>query len=149
MYRALRERIGLFESVVGSLQPILAQLPGKIGEAVLRGERQGVQDQVLAGVEETEGATFDIDAGIDEDIEMPERADSPLTMDYIDRVLSTPEQMTPGVQVRPLRERAYAVCAPGMAAEVRVTTNPKYYDAHADSMEFFSPGGVLFERVRS
>ena len=149
VYQALRERIGLFESVVGSLQPILAQLPGKISEAVLRGKRRGVRDAVLAGVREAEGATFDINAGMDEDMAMPERPDSPLTMDYIDRVLSTPELMTPGVEVRPLGAREYGVRAPGMAAEVRVTTDPDYYEAHADSLEFFSPGGVLFERVRS
>ena len=33
-------------------------------------------------------------------------------------------------------------------AEGRVTTDPAYYEEHADSLEFWSPGGVLFERVR-
>ena len=35
VYRALRNRIGLFESVVGRLQPILAQVPRAISDAVL------------------------------------------------------------------------------------------------------------------
>ena len=37
VYRVLRERIGLFETVVGRLQPILAQLPRTISDAVLSG----------------------------------------------------------------------------------------------------------------
>ena len=56
--------------------------------------------------------------------------------------------MTPGVNVRRLGKHDYAVRAPGMESEVRVTTDPEYYDAHAESVEFWSPGGVLFERVR-
>ena len=36
VYRALRKRIGLFESVVGRLQPILARLPRTISETVAR-----------------------------------------------------------------------------------------------------------------
>ena len=37
VYRVLRDRIGLFQSVVGRLQPILAQLPRTITAAVLAG----------------------------------------------------------------------------------------------------------------
>ena len=56
--------------------------------------------------------------------------------------------MAPGVRVRRLGKGEYAVLAPGMSAERRVTTDPAYYEEHADSLEFWSPGGVLFERVR-
>ena len=148
VYRALRGRIQLFESVVGPLQPILARLPGDIGKAVLRGERENVGGAVEASIDEVERGGFDIDAGLDDDIEMPERRDSPLTMDFLDRVLSTPSLMAPGVQVRRLGRGEYAVRAPGMEGEARVTTDPAYYEAHADSLEFWSPGGALFERVR-
>ena len=41
VYRALRTRIGLFESVAGRLQPILARLPGAISKAALRGAGGG------------------------------------------------------------------------------------------------------------
>ena len=148
VYRALRGRIRLFESVVGPLQPILARLPRVIGDAVLKGDRGSLGDAVVASVDEEEPGAFDIDAGVDDDIEMPERPASPLAMDYLDRVLSTPGLMAPGVRVRRLRKGEYAVLAPGMAAEARVTTDPAYYEEHADSLEFWSPGGVLFERVR-
>ncbi|MDE0055392.1 MAG: SNF2-related protein [Gammaproteobacteria bacterium] len=147
VYRALRGRIKLFESVVGPLQPILARLPGDIGMALLRGNRENIGEAVKARIDE-EGDGFDIDAGLEDDLKMPERGTSPLTMDYLDEVLSTPELMAPGVQVRRLGPREYGVRAPGMDAEARVTTDPAYYEAHADSLEFWSPGGALFERVR-
>ena len=148
VYRALRGRIQLFESVVGPLQPILARLPGDIGRAVLRGDRETVGGAVAVSIDEEVRGGFDIDAGLDDDIRMPERPASPLTMDFLDRVLSTPSLMAPGVQVRKLGRREYGVRAPGMDAEARVTTDPAYYEAHADSLEFWSPGGALFERVR-
>lgn len=147
VYLALKKRIDLFESVVGPLQPILSSLPRTIGEAVLRGDRERVGDAVAAKVDETP-VGFDIDAGLDEDIDMPARPASPLTLEYLNRVLTTPELMTPGVNVRRLGKRDYAVQAPGMKSAIRVTTDPKYYDAHAETVEFWSPGGVLFERVR-
>ena len=140
VYRALRARIGLFESVVGPLQPILARLPGDIGQAVLHGRREGMGDAVEASIDEHGPAKFDIDAGLDDEILMPERHASPLTMDFLDKLLSTPALMAPGVQVRRLGPREYAVRAPGMEREERVTTNPAYYDEHADSLEFCSPG---------
>ena len=148
VYRALRGRIRLFESVVGRLQPILSRLPRAIGDAVLKGERQGLGEAVAAGIEEDEHVAFDMDGSLDDKIEMPERPASPLTMDYLDQVLATPELMAPGVKVRRLGKNEYGVLAPGMSAEVRVATDPAFYDAHAESVEFWSPGGVLFERVR-
>ena len=41
VYRALRERIHLFETVVGRLQPILAQLPSTITSAALAKDAAG------------------------------------------------------------------------------------------------------------
>ena len=147
VYVALRGRIGLFESVVGPLQPILSRLSGDIGRAVLQRGRESVAEAVEAGIEGQDVA-FDIDAGIDDEIRMPERPESPLAMDFLDKVLSKPSLMTPGVQVRRLGRKEYAVRAPGMDGEQRVTTDPAYYEQHPDSLEFWSPGGVLFERTR-
>ena len=148
VYRALRGRIELFESVVGPLQPILARLPGDIARAVLRGDRGTVGGTVEARIRDEGSGGFDIDAGLDDDIGMPERLESPLTMEFLDKVVSTPSLMVPGVQVRRLGRREYGVRAPGMDGEARVTTDPAYYEAHADSLEFWSPGGTLFEQVR-
>lgn len=148
VYRALRDRISLFESVVGPLQPILSRLPRAIGDAVLKGDRQSLGEEVAAKIEEQQPTGFNMDAGIDDEIEMPDRPASPLTMGHLERILASPELMAPGVEVSRLGPADYAVRAPGMESQLRVTADPAYYDAHADSVEFWSPGGVLFERVR-
>ena len=75
---------------------------------------------------------------------MPERPEPPLTMDYLDGVIASPQLMPPGVRVRRLQAREYALQAPGMRQEVRVTTDAAYYEEHAGSVEFWSPGGVVF-----
>ena len=36
-----------------------------------------------------------------------------------------------------------------MEAEVRVTTNPDYYEEHAENVEFWSPGNPLFHAAMS
>lgn len=46
------------------------------------------------------------------------------------------------------RARSYAVLAPGMSQRVRVKTSPTHCDAQSGSVEFWSAGCVLFERVR-
>ena len=74
VYRALRERIGLFETVVGRLQPILAQLPRTISDAVLSGgdreraDRANIVDVIERRTREAETRGFDIDAALDEDL---------------------------------------------------------------------------------
>jgi len=71
-------------------------------------------------------------------------------MDFLDQVLFAVELMPLGlgVQVRSRGNRECAMRAPGMKDEVRVSTDPAYHEAHADSVEFWSPGGEMFERVR-
>ncbi len=150
VYRALRTRIGLFESVVGPLQPILAQLPRTISRTVLSGEnrdergRANVVDAIEQQAREAEGRGFDIDAVTDEDLAIPEQAPSPMTMDDLDRVIGTPGLMPPGFDVQQMGPREYSVLEPGMTERIRVTTNPAYYEAHAESLELWSPGNRLF-----
>ena len=74
VYRALRSRISLFESVVGRLQPILARLPRAISQAVLSGEdreRASVVDDIERQARDAEARGFDIDAVTEEDLAMP------------------------------------------------------------------------------
>ena len=150
VYRALRERIGLFETVVGRLQPILARLPGVISEAVLSGrEREEAERaRVVSGIEqqatESERSGFDIDAVTEEELTMPERPRSPVTMEDLDRVIGAPDLMPPGFDVQSMRNREYGLLAPGMTDRLRVTTDPGYFEEHAESMELWSPGNALF-----
>ena len=151
VYRALRERIGLFESVVGRLQPILARMPRAISEVVLsggRGSQTGRPPTWLTAIQqqtqEVEGKGFDLDAVTEADLAMPARPASPVTMDDLDRIIGRPDLMPPGADIQPLRQREYGLLAPGMKTPVRVTTDPEYFEENADSVEFWSPGSPLF-----
>ena len=166
VYRALRARINLFESVVGPLQPILARLPHTIAGAVLagggrRGRGAGAPAAGPAGVSDAGGRVdvveaierqvrdartggFDIDATVDTEVAMPARAPSPVAMEDLDRVVSSPDLMPPGTDVQPLGRREYGLLAPGMRERLRVTTDPAYYEEHAESVELWSPGSPLF-----
>ena len=150
VYRALRERIGLFESVVGRLQPILAKLPRTISQAVLSGEdrdareRANVVETIERQADEVTARGFDIDAATEDELLMPVRAPSPITMEDLDRVIGSPGLMPPSVDVQPMGPREYGLLAPGMTERLRVTTDPAYFEEHAESMELWSPGNTLF-----
>ena len=158
VYRALRDRIGLFESVVGRLQPILARMPRTISEAVLSGARrnqreatapgsgpgQALVDRIQQQAQKAEREGFDLDSVTEEDIAIPELPTSPLTMNDLDRIIGLPALMPPGTDIQPLGHREYGLLAPGMAEPLRVTTDPQYFEENADSLEFWSPGSPLF-----
>ena len=151
VYRALRSRIGLFESVVGRLQPILAELPQAITKAVLPESARSAQHSadLVADIERRAGEAqagdgFDIDAALTDDLTFPERPPSPLTMEDLDRVIASPDLMPQGTDIRPMGRREYSLLAPGMAEPVRATTDPAYYEEHPESVELWSPGSPLF-----
>ena len=150
VYRALRKRIGLFESVVGRLQPILARLPRTISETVLAGEsrdareRANVLDSIEREAQERGNSGFDIDAVIETDLAMPARPPSIVTMEDLDRIIGSSDLMPPGVEVQPMGHREYGLVAPGMREPLRVTTDPEYFEEHAESVELWSPGNPLF-----
>ena len=150
VYRALRNRIGLFESVVGRLQPILAQLPRMISQTVLAGEgrdargRVSLVDAIEQQTREREGRGFDIDTVTESDLSMPAYAPSSVTMDDLDRIIGMPDVMPPGTEIQPMGHREYGLLAPGMSEPLRVTTDPEFFEEHAESVELWSPGNALF-----
>ncbi len=151
VYRALRSRIGLFESVVGRLQPILAQVPRTISQTVLAGanrdgrERATVVNAIEQQEQEAREEGFDIDAVTEQDLAIPTRAPAPVTMEDLDRIIRSTELMLPGTDVRPLGNREYGLSAPGIPEQLRVTTDdPTYFAEHAESVELWSPGNALF-----
>ena len=151
VYRVLRNRIGLFETVVGRLQPILAELPQAIAKAVLpagardAAGRANLADTIERRAREAETGGFEIDAVLADDLTMPEQAPSPVTMDDLDRVIASADLMPPGADVQPLGHREYGLLAPGMPEPLRVTTDPAYYEENAESVELWSPGNPLFK----
>ena len=149
VYQALRSRIGLFERVVGRLQPILAKLPGAIAGAVLAGggdaaHRAHVVDAIGREAREAETGGFDLDAALDDEPAPAARPPSPVTLDDLDRVIGSPDLLPPGTDVQPLGHREYGLLAPGMRERVRVTTDPAYYEENAESVALWSPGDPLF-----
>ena len=149
VYQALRKRIGLFEQVVGRLQPILARMPSAVKAAVLAGrnskDARNVADRIQEQVAANSQDGFDIDASLDSETEMPERPPSPITMDDLDRVIRDPDLMPPGVQVQPMGPREYGLLAPGMKEPLRMTTDPEYYEENSESVELWSPGNPFFQ----
>ena len=150
VYQALRSRIGLFERVVGRLQPILAKLPGAIADAVLAGggdaaHRAHVVDAIGREAREAEAGGFDLDAALDDEAAPPARPPSPVTLDDLDRVIGSPDLLPPGTDVQPLGHREYGLLAPGMRERVRVTTDPAYYEENAESVALWSPGDPRFQ----
>ncbi len=145
VYMALRRRIGLFQSVVGGLQPILARMPRLLGDRVLSGDSRGAVEDIERAVDaaQAEGGGFDLDAVVDADLVEPVREPAALNMGDLDRVISDPTLMPPGAEVRRLDGRSYGLRLPGRA-ELRVTTDPAFYDDHAGATELWSPGSPIF-----
>lgn len=59
-------------------------------------------------------------------------------------LLGRPDLLPAGVSARVLGPKDWSWQAPGMAAPIRVTTDPDFYEQHPDSTEFWSPGSPLF-----
>ncbi len=150
VYVALRHRIGLFERVVGSLQPILARMPGLIAGRVLAGQAQGeaarrqAVREIEAEASRAQEGGFDLDAVTEADLAEPPRAVPALSLAELERVIASPPLLPPGIAVAPMGHREYRFTAPGMSEAVRVSTDPAYYEQHADSVELWSPGNPTF-----
>jgi len=150
VYKALRDRIGLFENVVGRLQPILATLPKLISGRVLGGTsrpvdaRQAVVADINRETDLAEASGFDIDAVTETDLAEPALQISPLNMDDIEKVIENSFLLPPGLEVHAMGAREFKLRAPGMKDWIRISTDPGYYEQHADAMELWSPGNPTF-----
>jgi hypothetical protein len=133
VYQALRTRIGLFETVVGRLQPILAKLPTLISDRVLHGRtkpaeaRQVMVDEIEADADRIRATGFDIDEVTDADLAEPQHPPSPLTMEDLERVISHAALLPPGIEATRMGKREYRFRQPSLGREVRVSTDPNYY----------------------
>ena len=94
VYRALRERIGLFSTFVGKLQPILARLPKQLAETTLlapREQRDRAKEALLSNlgddVRSVEQQGFDLDAITEGELDEPTRPEAYYDLATLDRVL--------------------------------------------------------------
>jgi SNF2 family DNA or RNA helicase len=149
VYRALRNRIGLFTAVVGKLQPILASLPRRIADATLApaAERADVRGRLIgslnAAVTEAESG-FDIDEATLAALDEPIRPDPSYTLDDLRLLLQKPELLPPGVVVQQLGNQEFSYRSSDQLAPIRVTTDPDFYQDNPESTEFWTPGNPLF-----
>ena len=65
-------------------------------------------------------------------------------MDDLEQVIRNNDLMPPDAELKPLGQREYGLRLAGMAEFVRVTTNPTYFEANAESVELWSPGSPVF-----
>lgn len=149
VYAALRERIALFGTFVGRLQPILASLPRSIAEFTLSPRRDRQQVDALVQKLDSDIATasntgFDLDAITPADLEQPERPAPAYDLDQLDVLLRRSDLLPNGYHAQPLEPRTYSLTVPGLRQAVRVTTSREFYEDQADSAELWSPGSPLF-----
>jgi hypothetical protein len=143
-------RINLFHGIVGRLQPILSRLPSRFEELTLldRAARESHRLRFLAEIEqqvrEVEQTGLDIDATVDENLDLPPLAEPPLTLRDLDRAINIERARPPEIEWRPLDAGSYGIGLPG-GGSVRVTTDAKVFDFSADSHQLFSPGGEVFD----
>ena len=146
VYRALRNRISIFENVVGGLQPILTRLPRLIEESVLaqsadpdekRDEaRRSLETALSTGGE----SALNLDDFADEAIEVPAQPDPALTLSDLRAVLDRRNLLPRGLEALHLNEKDYSFVDGKRTHAIRITVDREFYEMHADSVEFWTPG---------
>jgi hypothetical protein len=148
IYRALRQRINIFEVVVGPLQPILAAIGGKVESGLLENTpMETIVDSIDAEIDRAEREGIDIEAyaasGVTHQIT---RRPLSVTAADIDRVLRravclyesgyifTPDENRPGV---------YMLHGPDCPAQA-VTFLPEVSDQHPETVRYLTYTDELF-----
>ena len=151
---ALRERIQLFQTFVGRLQPILAKLPGAIAQVTLgaQGDQDQAKENLLSEIEQQvkdagQGG-LDLDDIADRDLEEPVRPEPPNSPHDLGAILEKPYLLPPGLEVKKLGSKDFSYLRPDMRYSVRVSTDPDYFDQNPESTELWSPGSLLFPVVK-
>jgi len=151
IYRALRQRINIFEVVVGPLQPILAAIGGKVESGLLENTpMETIVDSIAAEIERAEREGIDIEAyaasGVTHQIT---RHPLPVTTAEIDRVLRhakclyeagytfTPDENRPGV---------YMLNGPDGTAQA-VTFLPEMSDRYPETVRYLTYTDEVFEHL--
>lgn len=149
VHHALSTRIGLFTQFVGRLQPILSSLPQRLTAASLAssGSRERVRAEAIStliqDVEAPDESGFDLDESTVEALDMPERQQPAYDLDSLKQVLTQPTLLPTGVMAKQVADDQFHWHEPGRD-EVRVTTDPDFYEENSDNVELWSPGNPLF-----
>jgi hypothetical protein len=150
VYRALRQRIGLFTAVIGKLQPILSSLPARIAAATLApyGERERVRAGLVTGlaqaIADSEREPFDLDESTRVALEEVPQPPSPYDLADLWRLLGRSELLQPACTNKIVSLKEAWWTQPGLNGTLRVTTDPEFFEQHSDSVELWSPGSPAF-----
>ncbi|MBR0761574.1 helicase-related protein [Bradyrhizobium japonicum] len=150
VYRALRDRISIFEKVVGGLQPILARLPKLIEETVLSksADPDSKRDEAVKALESAisagEGSALDLDDYADESLELAVRPDPAISLSDLRAILDRPKLLPLGLEAVRLNDKDYRFVDGYLPQAVRITVDREFYEMHADSVEFWTPGSPAF-----
>ena len=151
IYQALRKRIGLFGTFVGKLQPILSRLPQAFSELTLtaRNRQLEARTQTISNlqtdIQQQENSGFDLDELSLASIDMPDRNPPLYDLTFLENILKTPFLLPPGYEAFPLAGgKDYKFFIPGKKEPIRVTTDPLFYEEHAESVDLWSPGSPAF-----
>jgi hypothetical protein len=153
VYRTLRSRISIFEKVVGGLQPILTRLPQLIEESVLSkssdadSKRDGALQALDNAISTGEGSALNLDDFADEDLEVPARPDPAITLPDLRAILDRPILLPLGMEAVHLNEKDYRLVDGYLPTAVRITVDRDFYELHADSVEFWTPGSPTFPNL--
>jgi superfamily II DNA or RNA helicase len=149
VYRAARDRIKLFESVVGGLQPILARLPTLIQNTVLEAGAEPERTdaalrQLDAAIEAGRAEGIDLDDFADADLDMPQRPDPAISLADLHAILVRPKLLPKGAHATTLDAYDFRYEDGELRSAIRVTTDREFFEMHADSVEFWTPGSPAF-----
>ena len=155
VYFALSSRIGLFQGMIGKLQPILSRLPKELEAATVQAGKasretsQNTVHRVQTMVDEASEQSFDIDEVSDADLTPPEFPDPPLTLEGIHKLVETPELLPPGVECEKLDRGSYRMRCPGEERPTRITVSREVFDEQFESHQLFVYDSPIFRRTVS
>jgi superfamily II DNA or RNA helicase len=150
IYRALEDRIGWFEDIVGELQPILAQMGQAIQTAAMTpaAEREQVLTRELnrlreeSDVQQAEG--LDLDQYLVAGEPLLESA-SPVTLSDLERVLTQASSLADRFQPHPEFKRAYWLETD--EGDTAVTFDTALFDAHPNTLRLLTYGSELMRTL--
>lgn len=153
VYKKLRDRINAFTTVVGNLQPILAQVPTFIEQAAMSADPE--EEDVLLSAFDQVLDTPPLRPALDEMMVMDVEADleeisqkippAPLTLEEIEHLLTTSAVLkSHGAVFEPASSRTWQLTFQGK--NYAVTFYPEIFD-QTPSLRLMNFGDPLFEEL--
>jgi hypothetical protein len=148
IYQALKDRIDWFETVVGDLQPILAEV-GELTRklAMMPAEAQAAEFQqkmkeLRAKIDENRTEAFNLDNALQER-ELEQDTTSPVTLRDLEQILTTAQATNHLFRQHDSIDEAYFLNWDD--SELLVTFNKDRFDEYPNSLTFLSYGSPLLE----